>query len=113
MRSVAEDILRKGFEMIDFGKLRLGREEARRVGAIVKRAKAANLDRGRQDSDLTMDLVAARANCPLNFERLLGSSDADFAHDIAGIIKFMDRETGELRECFLPRAARGAVACSE
>lgn len=54
-----------------------------------------------------MDLVATNANgCPLDFERLLNFPEFDFAHDITGIYRHIDRESGKLENCFLPRCAR-------
>lgn len=56
--------------------------------------------------DLTMDLEAVHANgCRLDFKRLLAFPDFDFSHDIAGIVNNLDRSTGQLQNCFLPRCA--------
>lgn len=54
-----------------------------------------------------MDLAATNANgCPLDFEKLLAFDDLSFWHDVVGIYHHLDRETGELKDCFLPRCAR-------
>lgn len=56
---------------------------------------------------LEMDLTATNANgCPLNFDALLTFDDFNFSHDIEGIMKHLDRRTGELQNYFLPRCAR-------
>jgi hypothetical protein len=57
-----------------------------------------------------MDLLATHANgCPLDFALMLEAEDFDFVHDINGIGRHLDRTTGELGGCFLPRTAkRGA-----
>lgn len=62
-------------------------------------------------TDLTMDLTACHLNgCPLDLNGLLVASDADFCHDINGIWNHLDRETGKLTDCFVPRyAAKYAV----
>lgn len=53
-----------------------------------------------------MDLTATHANgCPLDFDRLLVADDFNFSHDIAGIQRHLDRSTGQLTDCFLPRFA--------
>jgi len=55
---------------------------------------------------LTMDILAAdgvNGNMPLDWDRLNIASDATFAHDIAGIRRHMDRVTGILGGCFVPR----------
>ena len=57
-------------------------------------------------SDLGMDLVATHSNgCPLDFPKLLTAKDGDFMHDIGGIGCYLDRGTGELTNCFVPRCA--------
>lgn len=54
-----------------------------------------------------MDLDAAHSNgCPLNFPLLLNAPRMDFAHDVYGIRRHIDRETGKLLDCFVPRCAR-------
>jgi hypothetical protein len=55
--------------------------------------------------DLLMDIEAAHIVCPLRLNDLLGASDSNFAHDIGGIRRHLNRETGELEGCFLPRYA--------
>lgn len=56
--------------------------------------------------DLTMDLAAAHIACPIDLQQLLDAKELDFWHDVSGIIKHIDRETGELRDCFVPRCAK-------
>jgi hypothetical protein len=54
-----------------------------------------------------MDLEAAHCNgCKLDFKKLLAFKDFDFYHDTAGIAAHIDRNTGMLKECFLPRCSR-------
>lgn len=54
-----------------------------------------------------MDLVAAHANgCPLDFDKLLAFRNFDFVHDIDGINRHICRETGVMRNCFVPRCAQ-------
>ena len=56
--------------------------------------------------ELQMDITAAHANgCPLYLAGLLHADDPDFAHDVGGIRRHLDRSTGELGDCFLPRYA--------
>lgn len=57
--------------------------------------------------DAEMDITATHANgCPLDLCELLAADDANFGHDVFGIRHFIDRGTGKLDECFLPRYAR-------
>ena len=79
-------------------------EEMRKVTAIVDRAEKRINQNKRA---LVMDIVATHANgCPLDLNKLLNAKAFDFFHDIYGIIKHIDRHTGELQDCFLPRCAR-------
>lgn len=50
-----------------------------------------------------MDVQASHALNPLRLNDLLGADDFNFAHDIYGIANHIDRDTGELTDCFLPR----------
>lgn len=66
-------------------------------------------DRGKQFDrmNLSMDLDAVHSNgCPLDFQGLLRSKESDFMHDIHGIGKNIDRHTGRLSDCFVPRCAK-------
>jgi hypothetical protein len=56
---------------------------------------------------IEMNITACHLNgCPLRLVDLLISKDCDFAHDIWGIGHNLDRDTGKLLNCFLPRHAR-------
>jgi hypothetical protein len=53
-----------------------------------------------------MDVTACHLNaCPLRLEELAEADAFNFAHDILGINKHLNRDTGELMDCFLPRYA--------
>ncbi len=55
----------------------------------------------------SMDIIACHANgCPLDLQRLLDAPDPDFCHDVFGIARHIDRTTGVLGDCFLPRTAK-------
>ena len=54
--------------------------------------------------DIAMDISAVHCNgCPLRLETLRDADDFNFAHDILGIRRHLDRETGQLRDEFSPR----------
>jgi hypothetical protein len=56
--------------------------------------------------DADMDICATHLNgCPLKLEELLAADDMNFAHDVFGIRRHIDRTTGELQDCFVPRYA--------
>ena len=81
------------------------REDYDTIKAIVDRAETLTVMRINR-MDLTMDLGAAHSHTPMDLEKLLYFDDFSFAHDIDGISNCIDRNTGELRNCFLPRCAR-------
>ena len=53
--------------------------------------------------EMVMDLDCADAYCPLNLRALAGAPDVDFAHDVFGIRRHLNRETKKLEDSFLPR----------
>lgn len=99
------------------------REEIRIIAAIGRRAKKM-LDENRRDHglgvvDIVMDITAVHCNGnPLRLDELLAADDNNFAHDVFGINRHLDRRDdrpeGEplLRDYFSPRysdrKARGA-----
>jgi len=51
-----------------------------------------------------MDLTACHANSnALGLDRIIIADDFNFVHDVFGIRAHLDRETGKLRDCFIPR----------
>ncbi len=53
-----------------------------------------------------MDIQACHTNgCCLKLVDLLRAKDGDFLHDVCGINQHIDRDTGKLQDCFLPRYA--------
>jgi hypothetical protein len=66
----------------------------------------ANGDRQTTRMDIMMDLCAVVAQgCSLRLIPLRDADDFDFAHDVFGIRKHLDRETGTLQDHFWPRFA--------
>jgi len=73
---------------------------------ILKIAKRARKISGNKYPllDAEMDITATHANgCPLKLAELLAADDFNFIHDVFGIRRHLDRETGELMDCFSPR----------
>jgi hypothetical protein len=78
---------------------------------IARRARNLYLDAkiDRDAIDIQMDLIATHANgCPMDFDQLLAADDFNLMHDVGGIDRHLDRETGELTNCFRPRFAAKA-----
>ena len=70
--------------------------------------RAGRLDKkgSRNQTCVSMDVTAVHANgCYLKLEELLNADDFNFLHDILGIRDHLNRETGKLEDCFLPRSA--------
>lgn len=54
-----------------------------------------------------MDITACHANGnELRLDELLKADDSNFAHDVFGIRRHINRETGKLENCFLPRYSK-------
>lgn len=82
-------------------------EEDALIRQILDRAEERGLIRAKKDRMPSwMDLAATHANgCPLDFAKMLAFDDFNFAHDFTGIRNCLNRETGQLERCFVPRCA--------
>ena len=84
----------------------VGKDEARLLHLIAKRAVRMAASNGvvYPFMDADMDVTACHANgCKLKLDELLSADDANFAHDVFGIQRHINRTTGKLENCFLPR----------
>lgn len=52
-----------------------------------------------------LDLDNADNEIPLDWDALLTCDKQTFAHDIFGIRRHMNRKTGKIEDCFVPRTA--------
>ena len=97
--------------MINFD---LSRDEYALVREIARRAIALS-DERIELLDLEMDIVACHNHgCRLDLEALAKADNFNLAHDVFGIRRHLDRDTGELDGRFLPRfAARVATPSTE
>lgn len=86
------------------------RDESALIRAIADRADREifgpfKIPQSRIDTE--MDVTACHANGrPLRLGELLAAPDFDFCHDVTGIRRHLNRETGALENCFLPRYAK-------
>jgi uncharacterized protein DUF6874 len=77
-------------------------EEFRIATAIARRA--IELGSHRKLLDIEMDIVATHCNGnPLRLHALLAADDFNFIHDIVGIERHLNRETGKIDGFFRPR----------
>lgn len=83
-------------------------EELEKISKICDRAWPRHEALGYTDRlTMMMDLEACHCNgCPLDLDGLYHAQFIDFMHDVGGIGYYIDRETGCLTNCFLPRYAK-------
>lgn len=84
------------------------KEEAQTIRHIVTRAIAMGAMRRINVEPMAamMDITAVHSNgCRLRLNELLAADDFNFAHDVFGIFRHIDRETGKLWGYFVPRFA--------
>lgn len=92
-----------------FNKMKCSKGETKQLIDIMLRAASLmNFEvRGSSRLEVSMDLTACHCvGCPLDLEGLLTATPSDLVHDVAGIMANINRETGELENCFMPRYAR-------
>ena len=92
--------------MIDQNLLTCDLEVTTTISAIIKRMRTELASATIGGLDLAMDLTVCHNKGHVDLATLLASSPADLAHDLCGIVEFLDRKTGEMTECFVPRCAR-------
>jgi hypothetical protein len=84
-------------------------EQATKAAERYEAISGARSGRRYKRINLIMDLTAAdgeNGNDPLDWERLLAADDFNFLHDVGGISRHINRDTGELGNFFVPRFAR-------
>ena len=82
-------------------------DEIKLISKIVGRAMREHPDLNIDKQSLEMDIEAVHCNdCPIDLPRLLAIESPHFGHDVFGIQRFIDRNTGKLTQCFLPRTHR-------
>ena len=76
---------------------------ADRVMVMVKRSGGMPYKK----MDILMDIDACHSNGnPLRLNDLLKADDTNFAHDVFGIRQHINRKTGQLEHCFVPRYSK-------
>lgn len=83
-------------------------EDANLITAIVLRAASLmSEDQMGERLSLAMDITAVHLNdAAIDLAKLLRAPDFDFVHDVAGIVRHIDRRTGKLGNHFFPRCAK-------
>jgi len=83
--------------MINWDEINVSKEDHILIGKIATRAD--DLDR----LSTIMDLEVVHGTIGLKLEELLAADRFNFFHDVVGIKGHLNRETGELEDCFLLR----------
>lgn len=79
--------------------------DAKLIGKIIDRIRREAV-RPIDGLEYSMDITACHANgTPLKLQKLLNAKRADFLHDVSGINRHIDRDTGKLPATFRPRYA--------
>jgi hypothetical protein len=88
--------------------MKTDKREAKLLTEIVDRAEklARRFNQPTVRAAIAIDLVMAHRMQPLDLELLLAAADGNFAHDVFGIMRHIDRNSGVMRDCFVPRFAR-------
>jgi hypothetical protein len=82
---------------------KINKADAILVTKIVDRAINMAPDLITNKLSFEMDITLAHITNPLRLEDLLAAPDGDFGHDVFGIGSHINRDTGELEDCFSPR----------
>lgn len=85
--------------MIQWDKLTA--KDSMTIGRIVDRA--SEVFAGAPKMTIMMDISACHISNPLRLEDLLGADEFNFMHDVLGIYRHIDRDTGALKNSFSPR----------
>jgi hypothetical protein len=88
----------------------LTQDEFNAVERIIQRFERLAGPLRQERMGLIMDITACHTGaCPLDLAAMVAGADADLAHDVAGIYRHFNRETGALEDCFSPRYAKRGV----
>lgn len=74
--------------------------------SIVNRGWEKMKENYKDKLSMIMDIEYAHKDCPLKLQELFDADDMNFYHDIIGIGNNIDRATGKLKNCFVPRFAK-------
>lgn len=93
-----------------FARFDVSKADAKLIDQIVTRSLHFRVKHRLPAGDrlsVEMDITACHRNgCALDLARLLAADDANFGHDVFGISRYIDRDTGQLTDHFLSRFSR-------
>lgn len=88
--------------MIKWNKIK--KNEYHKISEIINRTMKSVKIKDRMSAE--MDIMAAHLVCRMNLDKLLSADDFNFFHDVFGIMENINRKTGKIDNCFMPRCAR-------
>jgi hypothetical protein len=84
-------------------------DDASGINRVIEKAIRLKMIKSTERMHYEMNLCATVAQgCQIDFARMLDNDERDnfdFAHDLFGIDRHLDRSTGRLLGCFVPRFA--------
>lgn len=88
---------------------RVGANDRILINKVLDRALALAASFGRPMNRLSLltDLMITHATVGIRLDELLAADDGNFAHDVFGIERHLNYDTGELGDGFTPRFATG------
>jgi hypothetical protein len=92
----------------DMAKFKATNKEMKIIERIAARAlyMAKDLEISCDKKTLLMDIEACHCNgAKLDLKKLMSFDNSNFAHDVFGIHRHLDRNTGKLKNNFWPRSA--------
>jgi hypothetical protein len=85
-------------------------DRARNLGIVKTRKSGPKSERVYAAITCDMDLTACHANGnELDLQALLEADDFNFTHDVCGIARHINRDTGKLENFFVPRMSARTV----
>lgn len=92
--------------MIDWNKLK--KSDVPAIRRITERGVQVLKEMGKKADAvaISMDVGATHIHLPLDLKKFLKADDSNFYHDFFGIRKHLDRNTGKLKDFFVPRCAQ-------
>lgn len=99
------------FNVSDDDRASIGKIVDRTLGILDRISPLAKRDLRNRRINLMMDLTACHLNGnPLRLADLAQADDFNVIHDVGGISKHIDHDTGKLTDCFLPRFSQREAA---
>lgn len=98
--------------MATMEEIKLSKEDVDLILKVATKAEAMYNSVGvqRDRIEIYMDLKLCHGNCPLDLQAMLDADENgyayDFSHDIGGIARHLNRDTGKLEDFFMPRFAK-------